>query len=300
MIIVLGVENDRILSFEDLATLYESVAVQIFTYVDNAMFGIELDFMTSETGHLMGRAIGKVESGTRVLKELLDSPETSDPTLTELARSAVEDGLTRLKLIHNNFYWFSAQRRLLDTDAGATNDTTGVDWFDVSTMLGDMAAIFQREAIGRGLKPTRFETTQSIIVRGPEDLMRLTFLNLYDNALKFAYKDTFISIRATRKRDSCVVEFENLGIGVAPDEVRTVFERLRRSRFRDPHRRVEGLGLGLAYCRRVVDEIFRGKIELTSHHLVDSRRGLRFEGDNWLTTVTVTLPLLDVPAEHPT
>jgi GAF domain-containing protein len=293
MVVVLGFEENRTLSFEDLAVLYESVAVQIFAYVDSAMFGIELDLMTSETGHLMGRAIGKVESGTRVLRALLESPATGDPVLTELAKSAVDDGLTRLKLIHNNFYWFRAQRRFLESGLGAPGEVSYMDEIDVSAMLRDMLAMFRREARDRGLKPTRFVSRERIaIVRGQEDLLRLVFLNLYDNAVKFAYTNTFIDARLACQGGVCIVAFENLGVGVAPDEVRAVFERLRRSRFHDPHKRVEGLGLGLAYCRRVVEDIFKGSIELTSR-VAETRHKPRFEGDNWLTTVTVALPLIE-------
>jgi len=293
MIVVLGTERDRTLGFEDLAMLYDSVAVQIFTYVDNAMFGIELDFLTSETGHLMGRAIGKVESGTRALKQILQSSDAPDPTLKDLAKSAVEDGVTRLQLIRNNFYWFSAQRRYLDNTTGAAGEKVGRDQIDICSMLREMLAMFRREAADRGLKPTRLESRErTAVVSGPEDLLRLTFLNIYDNALKFAYANTFIDIRLFREGDNCIVMFVNLGVGVARDELKTVFERLRRSRFRDPSKRVEGLGLGLAYCRRVVEEIFKGHIDLVSH-AADTPRGPRFDGDNWLTTVTVTVPLLD-------
>lgn len=289
MAVALGVDKDRTLSYEDLATLYESVAVQIFTYVDNAMFGIELDFLTSETGHLMGRAIGKVESGTSVLEDFLSPSEQGDAKLLSLAKSAVDDGLTRLKLIHNNFYWFSAQRRLTDSPSVKS---AGADQIDVYAMLRDMLPMFRREAYERGLMTTRFQSwIRAAAIRGPEDLLGLLFLNLYDNALKFAYARTFIEIRLSRENDHCVVEFENLGVGVAPDEVKTVFERLRRSRYRDPSRRVEGLGLGLAYCRRVVEEIFHGHISLASRP-ADLPKGERFEGDNWLTTVTVKLPLM--------
>jgi signal transduction histidine kinase len=297
MTIAFGVDKGRVLAFEDLATLYESVAVQIFNYVDNAMFGIELDFLTSETGHLMGRAIGKVESGTRVLRRHLDSPEAVDRMSIGLARSAVEDGLTRLKLVHNNFYWFSAQRRFLDGTPGA--QALGADQIDICALLRDMLAMFRREAADRGLKPTRLEYRErEAIVSGPEDLLRLLFLNLYDNALKFAYAKTFIDIRLFREGHECVVTFENLGVGVAADEVKTVFERLRRSRFRDPSRRVEGLGLGLAYCRRVVEELFHGRISLASRP-ADLPKGERFEGDNWLTTVTVSLPLMSMEQNNP-
>jgi signal transduction histidine kinase len=297
VVIALGVPEHRALTFEELATLYEAVVVQIFTYIDNAMFSIELDFLTSETGHLMGRAIGKVESGARVLKRVIASPADSDSQIVSLAESAVEDGLNRLHLIQNNFYWFSAQRQVLHAGGNAVVGGSDVnEVVDVCTMLRAMEALFRREAVERGLKPTRFTMhDRNGLVRGPEALLRLVFLNVYDNAIKFAYSNTFVTIEQRRKDSKCIVVFENLGVGVAPDEMKAVFERLRRSRFQDRSRRVEGLGLGLSYCRRVVEETFRGEIVLASRPAETSRPS-RFEGDNWLTTVTVSLPLADARA----
>jgi signal transduction histidine kinase len=263
------------------------VAVQIFAYVDNAMFGIELDFLTSETGHLMGRAIGKVQSGTRELLRGL-------PAMLALARSAIEDGINRLQLIHNNFYWFSVHRKMLDntssTSAGAVN---GADQrVDVQSLLGDMMPMFGREAVERGLTPTRFfgARDRKAVIAGPADPLRLTFLNLYDNAVKFAYNDTHVDIRLRIEDGLCVVSFENLGTGVAPDEFVTVFDRLRRSRYQDRSKRTEGLGLGLSYCRRVVQEIFHGQIALISRPAMTTKQR-PYEGYNYLTTVTVRLPL---------
>jgi GAF domain-containing protein/signal transduction histidine kinase len=288
------------LSFEELATLYEAIVVQIFTHIDNAIFGIELDYLTSETGHLMGRAIGKVETGVRKLKQILTTPDSTDLKMLTLAQSAIEDGLIRLNLIHNNFYWFGAQRRGFETRESEKSllrdrekTPSAERSFNVCAMLRDMSGLFIREATDRNLKQTKIIISERpAMVKGPEDLLRLTFLNLYDNAMKFAYANTFIVINAGSEDGVCRVIFENLGVGVAPDEVNTVFERLRRSRYQDTSKRIEGLGLGLSYCRRVVHDIFHGRISLISHE-APTPNVRRFEGDNWLTTVTVELPIAD-------
>jgi signal transduction histidine kinase/GAF domain-containing protein len=284
VILAFAVQLDRTLTFQELATLYEAVVAQIFTYIDYAMFGVEMDFLTTEVGHLMGRAIGKVASGTRILQRTAGVIETDDSEILPLARSAVEDGLQRLRLIHTNFGWFSAQRRSLDNTFDADDPL-----IDIRGLLDGMAPLFRREAADRELKARLTLEAGASNVRGPADLLGVVFLNLYDNAMKFAYRHTYIDITLKRRDNRCIIMFENLGIGVAPDEFKAVFERLRRSRFQDRSRRIEGLGLGLSYCRRVVVDILKGTIELTSRPVSTNHPG-RFEGDNWLTTVTVTLP----------
>jgi NtrC-family two-component system sensor histidine kinase KinB len=157
-----------------------------------------------------------------------------------------------------------------------------------------MRSLFEREAAARGLKrPHIVLPRKPANVAGSSSLFRMVMLNLYDNATKFAYTNTFISVSLVVHQEHCTLSVENLGIGVAPDEIALIFRRRYRSRFRDPSRRIEGLGLGLSYCRRVIVEVLKGSISLASRP-VDTVAPRRFEGDNWLTTVTVTLPVQKV------
>jgi Signal transduction histidine kinase len=262
---------------------------EVFPYVATAMFGIELDFLTAEIGHLMGRAVGKISVGLHSLRTALADCKADNPEDVALAYQATDDGLRRLELIRANFYHFGAQRRATGQDTLMRDVSDEV--FDVMPVLKEMANTFRSDVVRTRLKaPVTKLSTRHARVRGPRDLLRIAFLNLYDNAVKFAYADTYVTIAALVTDEQCVVTFENLGVGVAPDEFAAVFQRLRRSRFRDPARRIEGLGLGLAYCRRVIEEVFHGRITLTSRP-VDTPAKRRFEGDNWLTTVTVELPL---------
>jgi signal transduction histidine kinase len=57
-------------------------------------------------------------------------------------------------------------------------------------------------------------------------------------------------------------------------------------------RRIGGLGLGLSYCRRIIEDEFKGKISLNSWE-VQKPQPRRFEGDNYITKVTVKLKLIE-------
>lgn len=270
--------------------LQQFASYELFPYVATAMFGIELDYLTAEVGHLMGRATAKIAVGTRALRATFTDCQPKDAEDATLAYQAIDEGLRRLDLIRHNFYHFGVQRRAVGSARDAANDLPEEE-FDVIQVLKEMTKIFQAESRNTRLKtPVTKLIAKHALIRGPRDLLQIAFLNLYDNAVKFSYANTYVTITAAVSHHRCIVTFENLGIGVAPDEVGAVFQRLRRSRFKDPHRRIEGLGLGLAYCRRVIDELFRGHISLTSRP-VETKSPRRFEGDNWLTTVTVELPL---------
>ncbi len=126
------------------------------------------------------------------------------------------------------------------------------------------------------------------IIEARADQMRLLFRSLLDNALKFQSGDTAPAIRvlAEAAGSGCRIVVEDNGIGLDEqyaDRVFTIFQRLH------PRDVYPGLGLGLAYCRKIVD----------CHH-----GSLRYEkGTGGGTRFLVTLPTRSVdspaPPEHP-
>lgn len=273
---------------------------RVFRFIEAALGAIELDDLMAETGHLMGRAVGKVQSGFEVLQELLPEslPETVIGKQYQLARWALEDGATRLDLIRQNFYAFAGQRQ--HVDAEQVFDPAFSENFDMIEVLNEMRPFFDRTAHEIELKPVVYRIAKGpVIVRGHPESLRLTLLNLFDNAIKFSYTNTYVRISIYKEGMEAIITFENLGVGVAPDEVDRVFRRLRRSRFRDPSRRIEGLGLGLPYCRRVIELIFGGSISLRSWE-AETPSPRRFDGDNWLTEVTIRIPLAKRQQQHAT
>jgi signal transduction histidine kinase len=74
------------------------------------------------------------------------------------------------------------------------------------------------------------------------------------------------------------------------DEFEFVFQPRVKSRCHDKAKRKEGVGMGLTLCRRVIERECQGTISLVS---VNKKKTLesQYEGDNYLTTVTLRLPL---------
>jgi signal transduction histidine kinase len=88
-------------------------------------------------------------------------------------------------------------------------------------------------------------------VRGTWDrlAMERVFVNLLSNALKFgARKPVEVHIRA--ERDDAIIEVEDHGIGIAPDDMNRIFDQFERA---VSSRHFGGLGLGLYVTRRLVE-----------------------------------------------
>lgn len=104
-----------------------------------------------------------------------------------------------------------------------------------------------------------FETPEtSPIVEGDASLLRQMITNLIDNAIKFTQRGS-VTVRVKNDGAGAVVEVQDTGPGIDPQDLPLVFDRFYRtdkSRTRD----VPGTGLGLAIVRSIV-RVHRGNVE---------------------------------------
>ena len=95
-------------------------------------------------------------------------------------------------------------------------------------------------------------------VTGDRDLLGLAIYNLIENALKFTSSDDAVEVRALEDGRAIIVEVADSGPGIAPDDLRSIFEELYRG---TNARGVEGSGLGLALAQRIVEGPAQGGAE---------------------------------------
>src|SRR5690606_29813345 len=100
------------------------------------------------------------------------------------------------------------------------------------------------------------------IVSGNSIELRMLFQNLISNGLKFKKKDTSPVIELSAEDRSSHVEFcvRDNGIGIDEADYEKIFFIFQRL---NPTEAYEGTGLGLAYCRKIV-ELHGGKIWIDS------------------------------------
>ena len=80
-------------------------------------------------------------------------------------------------------------------------------------------------------------------------LIQEVFINLIDNAIKFSEDNTPIDITVVLDKENLIVNIEDRGPGIVPDEKDKLFEKFYRGRQITTER---GLGLGLAICREII------------------------------------------------
>ena len=94
------------------------------------------------------------------------------------------------------------------------------------------------------------------------DAIEQAILNLLGNAMKYSGDSREIDLRLTRADGQAVIEVEDRGVGIAPDQQRRIFERFYRVLTRETEG-IPGTGLGLTLVQHIA-EGHGGRVTVTS------------------------------------
>jgi PAS domain S-box-containing protein len=133
---------------------------------------------------------------------------------------------------------------------------------DVNMIVNDLAGDHRRIAAAKG-QTLRFEPTADLplIVADHSQLSRCV-TQLLDNAVTYTPDGGKITIRTRLEAGNVVIEVEDTGMGISPDDLPHIFKRFYRA---DQARQAKGAhsGLGLAITQKIID-IHGGSIQVDS------------------------------------
>jgi two-component system, OmpR family, heavy metal sensor histidine kinase CusS len=102
----------------------------------------------------------------------------------------------------------------------------------------------------------------TLVVEGDSHALHRLFLILIDNAVKYTPSGGSIRVALKRSDKSAMAEFQDNGIGIAPEDLPHIFDRFYRAD-KARSREFGGVGLGLSIARWVA-EAHGGSIEVQS------------------------------------
>lgn len=98
------------------------------------------------------------------------------------------------------------------------------------------------------------ESIAARTTRGDRALLRIAFMNVLHNALKFSPPDSVLRISYSRSADKVRIAFHDQGPGIAPEEKQRVFDRFYTSSSQATVSG-SGAGLGLSIAKLIIDRI---------------------------------------------
>ncbi|MBI9018798.1 MAG: ATP-binding protein [Phycisphaerae bacterium] len=300
VLIGFGYNGRKIRAFERV--IFTEAISKVFEYIKSAYSRIRLDDLMSETAHLLGRTIGMINSAKNEFGKINITLENDDEEVKfQEIKDAISDGTMQMDLLKENFYSFRNNRVSRNSVHNNNESVLPAHYldesspekpimFNINESFEKLDGYFRRQAI-RAKRRCEIKKTLSLdtVVYGYQEHFELVLLNLFSNAISYSYSATSIDIIVKQEGKSCVIIMSNFGTGVATDEFKTVFDPLVKSRYKDPVRKVHSLGLGLSYCRRVIQDEFKGKITLESRPRENLQRDI-IEGTNHVTKLTIRIP----------
>ncbi len=188
------------------------------------------------------RMLNLFEQGA--LGELSPQMREAVTTMTRSNRNLLDMVNTLLEV-----YRFEAGRKVLDF---TTVDVKAI----IEEVLQELNPLAEEKGLNLETED-QLDDNNQMVVEGDRLELRRVFTNLVGNAIKFT-DEGHVKVRLTKDTPQLIVEVEDTGSGVSPEDQKNLFERFRKGKHRN-----SGSGLGLHLSQRIL-ESHNGSIDLES------------------------------------
>jgi signal transduction histidine kinase len=138
---------------------------------------------------------------------------------------------------------------------------------NVLGMLNDACELYSCVAEEKNIT-VQVECPKDIFVSGDRNRVLQVMANLMDNAIKYTPAGGQVNLAANKSHDEIIIEVKDSGIGIAPEDLPKIWDRLYRG---DKSRTQRGLGLGLSLVKAVI-QAHKGNIKV----FTEQSQGCRF------------------------
>jgi two-component system phosphate regulon sensor histidine kinase PhoR len=133
---------------------------------------------------------------------------------------------------------------------------------DINELLARLIQVMSLQVEARNGKIEFSGTIDPLLITGDAFHLERVFLNLIDNAIKYAKEEPKIEVNLFEKNGFVCIEISDNGIGIPKEEQKRIFDRFYRVSTGDLHN-VKGFGLGLSYVKTII-ELHDGTIDVES------------------------------------
>lgn len=167
---------------------------------------------------------------------------------------------------------------LLQLARGA-NDQKEIELYPIvlAEVVRDSVRILENKAANKRIK-LLVSLDETIIVQGNEEKLKQIFINIIENAIRYSNEDSNINISTKTVKENAIIEIQDNGIGIPPEDLPHITERFYRVN-KARSRADGGSGLGLSIVEQLVKQ-HNGALS------IQSKLG---EG----SVVTITIPVME-------
>jgi signal transduction histidine kinase len=123
---------------------------------------------------------------------------------------------------------------------------------DIVEVVKEAIETMSLMALQADIEITFISEYASLVLQGDPGRLGQAVDNLLSNAIKYSPPGTAVAVRIHAVNDTCVIEIEDHGIGIATEELGLLFDRFfRGSTATSLH--IQGVGLGLLIVKRIIE-----------------------------------------------
>ncbi|MHC4339865.1 MAG: ATP-binding response regulator, partial [Planctomycetota bacterium] len=216
--------------------------------------------------HELKSPLGAVQQNLFVLTHELSASISDDQKRRlERMKSRIDD---LVKLIHT---WL----RGISVDIENIKESFAT--VDIASPIAKAIESVDPHAIRKDIEITTSMQGSIGPVSGDEGTLTEALVNILGNAIKYSHAGSTVQLSAEERNDRVVIQISDSGVGISEDDLPAVFDGFYRAK--SGRATAEGVGLGLAISRRIV-EAHEGTISVRS----ELGKG---------STFVVTLPVLE-------
>ncbi len=273
-VVLLGVSGGAILAYRALGPIRQLIrTVRVIesgtmeARVPTFLTGDELD----ELGQLFNRMLDRIAALIQGMRGALDSvahdlrtPMTRLRGIAEVAlRSDIGPDSCRETLadcVEEADQLLTMLNTLMDISEAETGALKlKLEAMNIARLMEGAVNLYQEVAEEKGVTVSII-APKELWLTADRNRMRQVLANLLDNAIKYTPSGGRIELSAHQQQDTVVLQVKDTGIGLTPDELPKVWDRLYRG---EASRSERGLGLGLSLVKAVV-HAHRGHVEVSS------------------------------------
>ena len=172
----------------------------------------------------------------------------------EVLREALMDSLEESERIAS---MLNALMDISEADAGVMK--LHLEEFNLSKLIEEVVELYHYVAEEKDIR-IHTSCARDLCLTVDANRIRQVLGNLLDNAVKYTPPGGRVDVEALRKQHEIVIKVSDTGIGIPPEDLPKVWDRLYRG---DKSRSERGLGLGLSLVKAIV-AAHKGHVDVSS------------------------------------